>query len=362
MGNHQSPAFFGYLHSFRGFAIINIAAIHVFGFSIFSMPGADFNKISYPNIVNEILFHNSTIYFAVISGILFTLILKQKGYKSFYLNKIKYVLFPYIFLTLIFSIFDNQAQGFFVPYKEWSLYFKNLISNFIYGRAIFVFWYMPVLFFLYLITPLLDYVLNKLKGGKWIMWLIILTPLVVRRIELMEPGSLDSLQLKTMIYFTGAYAAGMYFASNIETNLQWINRNKWLLIILTVILSIGLFYAAYNKIDRFGFFSLMSTLYYIQKIVLTGLALLFFKTLGQMQPRWLRLVADHSFTIYFLHVFFLIVLIGPFSALFQYQKIYPFNGILSALLLLFLTIALCIVTAVVFKKIFGKYSRMFVGS
>ena len=362
MSNDQSSSFLGYLHSFRGFAIINISAIHVFGFSIFSVPGNDYNQLNPASIINELLFHNSTIYFALISGILFTKILRQKGYKIFFLNKFKYVLLPYIFLTLIFSIFDNKAEGWFVPVKNLDMYFNGLFINLLYGKALFVFWYIPVLVFLYMVTPLLDFILNKLKGGKWLMLLLIAAPLVIRRVELMEMWGLNTLSLQTMIYFTGAYAGGMYLASNLEENLQWINNYKWVLLFVVIVSSAGLLYAVFHKIDRFGFFSLMSTLYYMQKMAAAFLVILLFKHMGTQQPKWLRPVANNSFTIYFLHVFFLAILIGVMTPLFQYQKIYPFNGIIAALLLLVLSIGLSMVTGWVFKKIFGKYSRMLVGS
>ncbi len=83
MNKKNQPSFLGYLHSFRGFAIINIVAIHAFGYAIFITNKNSFDPKDPIDIANGLLFHNSTIYFAVISGILFSVVLKSKGYKRF---------------------------------------------------------------------------------------------------------------------------------------------------------------------------------------------------------------------------------------------------------------------------------------
>ena len=111
MSTGNKTFFLGYLHSFRGFAILNIVAIHAFALAGF-MSSKNFNSNNPVSVINELLFHNSTIYFAVISGMLFTAVLKQKGYKAFFINKFKYVFLPYVFLHwLIPFLIINQMTG-----------------------------------------------------------------------------------------------------------------------------------------------------------------------------------------------------------------------------------------------------------
>ena len=357
----KKPDFLGYLHSFRGFAIINIVAIHAFVFANFLATNSFVSK-SPVSIANELLFHNSTIYFAVISGMLFTAVLKRKGYKAFFISKFKYVFLPYVFFTLAYTVFDNKANGLFVLQPNLEAYLKALPRNFIYGKANFVFWYIPVLFFLYLVTPLLDYIMNIKKWGTWLIALIIALPLVVRRVELEELMVRDFLSLQTMIYFTGAYAAGMFIANNLQGRLEEIRKNKWIFIAIAIISTAVLLYIEPNSIDRFGFFSLKSTLYYIQKIALSGLVLLFFQGLGDSQPKWLSPIAKIAFTIYFTHILFLSFAVMPVMPIIQYQKIAPFNIIAGGILLLIISVLLCLLFAWIFRKIFGKYSRMIIGS
>ena len=63
--------FLTYVHSFRGFAILNIVAIHSFAFAQLIPADWNLDRTSLFYILNETLFHDSTIYFALISGLLF---------------------------------------------------------------------------------------------------------------------------------------------------------------------------------------------------------------------------------------------------------------------------------------------------
>ena len=360
MPTNNQPPFLGYLHSFRGFAIINIIAIHAVVFALFATQNNNFDPKNPYSIANELLFHNSTIYFAVISGILFSVVLKNKGYKNFYISKFKNVLLPYLFLTLVFSIFNGTPANPFVLHTHLDLYLKGAVRNFIYGKAQFPYWYIPVLIFLYLVTPLLDYIMKIKRWGTVLLLLVVLTPLVVSRVEVIDLG--DFLSLSTMIYFTGAYAAGMYFGTNPEKWSEWVKKNMLLFIIVTLLSTAALIYFEIKDVDKMGQWSLRSTLFYIQKMCLTGIFIVIFKNLGERQPPWMDRIAKNAFTIFFLHTFFLFLaypLLMPVAAL---HKIAPFNLLLCSILFLLISITLSILTAWVFKKIFGKYSRMLVGS
>ncbi|MEO7462307.1 MAG: acyltransferase [Ferruginibacter sp.] len=353
------PTFLGYLHSFRGFAIINIVAIHAIGLALFISSNNPKDPFS---IANELLFHNSTIYFAVISGLLFSVVLKSKGYKKFYSSKFKNVLLPYLFLTLLFSIFNPTENNFFALHTDLVVYLRGALRNFIYGKAQFPYWYIPVLIFLYLVTPLLDYIMNIKKWGSMLIMLIILLPLAISRVELIDIGNKDSLYLSTMIYFTGAYAAGMYFGANPEERFEWVKKNMLLFILITVISSVAIIYFEFKNVDKFGAWSLRGTMFYIQKMCLSGIFIIVFKNRRERQPGWLGQIASYAFTIYFLHAFFLFLLYGLWMSLSPMHIIAPFNIFVTSLIFIILSIAWSILFGWIFKKLFGKYSRMLVGS
>lgn len=360
MPNNKEPKFLGYLHSFRAFAIINIVAIHAIAFAIYACSNNSLNPKDPISIINEILFHNSTIYFAVISGLLFSVVLKAKGYKRFYSSKLKNVLLPYLFLTLIFSISSSKSD--FVSYSNFELYIKEVLNNFIYGKGQFTFWYIPVLIFLYLVTPFLDYIIKLKRWGIILTLACILAPLVISRVQVTELRTGNFLSLSTMVYFTGAYVAGMHFGTNPEKWFNWFKKNMLVFIVVVIVTTITIFFTQINNIDKIGSWSLKATLYYIQKLCLSGIFIVMFKNLGEQQPKWMNNIADKAFTIYFLHAFFLYFFYGLFAKLAAVTSFKTLNIMLVAILFFLASLTLSIFIGWVFKKIFGKYSRMLVGT
>jgi len=362
MQKNQPKQFLGYLHNFRGFAIINIVAIHAVVFAFLGASNFNFNPNNPIAIANEILFHNATIYFAVISGILFSAVLKSKGYEAFYIGKFKNVILPYLFFTLIFSIFAENSNKPFAILTNFTDYYHAVIRNFIYGKANFVYWYIPILIFLYLATPLVDYLINLKKIGKYIFLLLLSIPLVVSRIEMMELMQSDFLSLQTMLYFLGAYVAGMYIGIDLEKRLAWVKNNFTWLIVITLITTIALVYIQLKNIDMIGRVSVRATLYYIQKICVSGIVIILLKNMGERKIFGLHQIAKDGFAIYFLHGFLIFVLIGVLMPILSFTKIAPFNIFIGAFLMLVLSIAVSMLIVFIFRKIFGDKSRMIIGA
>jgi peptidoglycan/LPS O-acetylase OafA/YrhL len=359
---NNKPNFLGYLHSFRGFAILNIVFVHAFGFAFYDYNNGIMEPKNPYLMASELIFHNSTIYFVVISGLLFSIVLKDKGYKKFYSSKFKNVLLPYLFLTLLFSIYIAQPDNPFVLRSDFSSYFNDVVYNFISGKALFPFWYIPVLVFIYLLTPLVDYLMNSIKWGKFLILFIIFLPLVTSRLELADTTEEDYISISTILYFTGAYAGGMYFGINPEKRFNWVKKNMFLFIIVAILSSAGLLYFQINDIDKIGFWSLNSTLFYIQKMSLAAIVIVLFKNLGEKQPRWLAPLANNAFSIYFLHAYFLWQLYTFLMPITTWHQIAPFNLFISAFCFLILSIGLSLVVTWIIKKIVGKYSRMLIGT
>jgi surface polysaccharide O-acyltransferase-like enzyme len=359
---NNQPKYLSYLHSFRGFAIINIVFIHAFAFAFF-----DFNNMSMdlenPYVMaNELIFHNSTIYFAVISGLLFSVVLKDKGYKRFYRSKFKNVLLPYLFLTLLFSLYTAQPDNPFVLRTDFSLYLNDAFYNFITGKAMFQFWYIPVLIFIFLLTPFVHYLMIIKKWGTFLILLIIFLPLVISRLELADTTDQDYVSISNIIYFMGAYSAGMYFGVKPEAHFNWVKKNMVWFIIVAILSSLAILYFKIIKIDKLGFWSLNSTLFYIQKMSLAAIVIVLFKNLGEKQPRWLVPLANNAFSIYFLHAYFLFMAFRVLMPITTWHQIAPFNLFISALCFLILSIGLSLIVTWLVKKTAGKYSRMLIGS
>jgi surface polysaccharide O-acyltransferase-like enzyme len=354
--------YLGYVHSFRGFAILNIVAIHAFAFALIIPLNFEPDRTAPMYVLNEVLFHDSTLYFALISGLLFSSILRARGYRCFYQGKLLYVLSPYIVCTVVFSMmrWNDTGTGLLAGPSDMSDYLGSILPNFLSGEAQFTYWYIPVLFFMYAITPLL----NKLTGARSYAaipaWIIMLSPLVFSRPEF-EAG-VNQLNAGTLIYFTGAYTLGIYLGEKLEARLDYIALHLKHLIAVAVLASVLIAVLMFAGINRFGFFSLQESLFYVQKLCMAAVVLLWLRSLAENQPRWMTTFANEAFSIYFLHVFMIALLAEIFWTAVRNPDFQPFSIYLSGWM--YFAFAMFMSMAVVYlaRLLFGKYSRMLIGS
>ena len=358
MPDKNTPEFLGYLHSFRGLAILKIVFGHAVAAACIGAYGV-FDVSKPILIISEVFYHDSTLYFAIISGLLFSKILKPKGYYKFYKSKLKHILLPYLFFTLVLTLIKIN----FGPISGFQEGFQQVVSkvwmNFVFGKANFALWYIPVLIFLYLVTPLLEFFQRKNTVTKTLFFLIIIAPLFISRIQNLTEYSLS---LETMIYFSGAYALGMFLGVDLNKKLSWLKKYKNLFGLMGLISSAFLFYFYINDIDYLGIVSLKETVFYLQKICFAIVFILLFKTLEDKQPKWLSPIANDSFSIYFIHGSILYAISPWFIILLKSDTINPLNVVLGAFLLFFLVLLICITMVAISKKLFRKYSRMIVGA
>jgi surface polysaccharide O-acyltransferase-like enzyme len=346
MTDTKNPHFLGYLHSFRGLAILKIVLGHAVAAACIGAYGVF--DVSYPVLmISEIFYHDSTLYFAIISGLLFSKVLKPKGYVRFYKSKLKNILLPYIFFTVVLTLIKVNFSH-YSSFQEGLQHTVSKISlNFIFGKANFALWYIPVLIFLYLMTPVLVFLQNKNRFTKALFILIILVPLFISRIQTLTAYSL---RIETMIYFMGSYALGMYLGVDLNVKLNKIRTYKWSIVLMATMSTMCLFYLYKNQMDMVGIVSLKELAFYIQKTCFAFILILMFKKLDTNQPIWLKPIARDSFSIYFIHGSILYALLPLFMFVIGARSLDPLNVLLSMLMVF------------IFKKIFGKNSRMIVGA
>ncbi len=352
----MTSPFITHLHAFRGFAILTIVAAHSWSFLLTigdfaTMPG--YNTVY--SLV-ETLFHGSTVYFALISGLLFSLVLHSRGWKSFFRSKALNVLLPYAFISLVF------LTAFWPFYVQW-FEAEGMSTNFLvaYFRGLLVgniqlqFWYIPVLMVLYVFTPLLDW-LVKSKALFWVAWVLAAVPLLVSRT--IYP---DLLGPETIVYFTGAYTIGMICGNYYEQTLALINKylvSFWVAGIGSSAVLILLFL---NEYVAPGLFSISEMLFYVQKLSFAALVLHYFSRYEASLPGWLLTFGTYAFAIYFLHFF-------PVAATAQIVRIAAADhvGVATAfgggLFILVAALGLSLGLSWLIKKPLGRYSRMAIGA
>lgn len=267
------------LHAFRGFAILCVVAIHAFGFMIYyAAHEAPIINVNFVKHTNEVLFHDSTIFFALISGILFSLILAQRGWLAFYQNKLLNVFLPYLFFSCLFTWFNWGAEGQFIVYNDgFYAFIGEVYTNLLSGNAIFVFWYIPVLLILYLSTPIIMKIIQT-PSSKWLLASLILLPLFASR-------SWPDITWQNYAYFIGVYTVGLLVGTHYTYVTQKIFQHikaLGIIAIVTTLLLGGLFY---YEVEKWQFISLRESIFYIQKITIAALAFAYLSITKQIHTR-----------------------------------------------------------------------------
>ncbi len=348
------PSFIPYLHQFRGIAILAIIGAHAWSlFGAFS--GLQDSNPEYIRIysVTETLFHGSTLFFALISGLLYSRVLSQQRWLVFFGNKLRNVLAPYAFITLVFTVLAwPEIHAYLIAnrisYNFLQVYGFQLLT----GQAQIHLWYIPVLSLLFLSTPLL----NMLRSpGRGIGLLLLgLMPLLVSRST--YP---DLISVKTVFFFLGAYAMGMYLGDRLDAMHAFIERHKtslWAALLLLTTANFLLFYWEYVPN---AYISLHQSVVYAQKMVMALLILQLLKQAGTQAPKLLDTLGTYAFSLYFLHLTF----IWQFTEL--WLKFHPKPGLLEAagvgLVFYGLSITLSLWLSMAVHKLLGRHSRWFIG-
>lgn len=341
------------LHAFRGFAILNVVAVHVFGFFIYyaqvNKPGLD---VKWLDRVNEVLFHDATIYFTLISGILFSLVLKQRGWKSFYRSKLLNVIVPYFLMTLLFTWTHYSFGGYKLFNEGFASYLQNVGKNLLTGDAIFTFWYIPVLMVLYLITPILV-ALTKNKITSGLLIALAISPLFFSRVW-------PEISWTTFMYFTGIYTVGIHVGNRFNLIMETSRKYIFVISALFTISTVVLWYLYKYEIQKWGILSFQETAFYIQKLSFSCLILLLFKRFAGKLPKWLDALGDYAFPIYFLHAYLIFVLYDWLAERQVALSSTPLL-ILFCIIALCFTLTVCFVIAKLFNIVFGRWSRHIIG-
>ncbi|PCK00768.1 MAG: hypothetical protein COA42_23710 [Alteromonadaceae bacterium] len=343
------------LHAFRGFAIINIVAIHAIEFFFYFAGTSEITEkpdLTPFSWAESILFHDSTLYFTFISAILFSMILAERGYSSFFRSKLTNVVLPYLIFTSLITwrswgltpaIFDGSVLEFLAQVG------KNLIT----GGAIFSYWYIPVLLVLYLATPIFAKLLSMEKA-KWLAVPIILAPLVCSR-------AWPDITWTNFAYFLGAYMLGMVVGSNYRQTIELIERYLYLFILTAVASTAVLAGLFYLDKPKWGMIAFDESAWYVQKIAIAGLVILLFERTMTCVPKWLDILGNYAFTIYFLHTYLLFEMYSITVKIIAPPTSLPIILAL-AILNVVLVITFSVVITYVCKLLLGKYSRRIVGS
>jgi surface polysaccharide O-acyltransferase-like enzyme len=341
-----------HLHAFRGLAILTIVGAHVWSFSIFWTGGLNRPGLDPLFAVTETLFHGSTLYFALLSGLLFSQILQGRGWWRFFRGKFYHVVMPYVVMSLLITVLFWEYT---VAQNPGAEFIQTLVGGLVMGKASIHLWYMPVLFVLFALTPLIA----KLMVSRWglcLLFLLMVAPLWVSR----SPFP-DFIRWPTFIYFAGAYAVGMVAGAYYQQVQSWLARYWQGLLLLALMTSVGIFLGYGGQESPHGLFSARQSLVYVQKLSVAFLSLRLLSVFEARLPRWLSTLGDYAFAVYFLHVIVIGYMIDwGLDWLQAYRSAVVIGGFGFACLMASVTLSM--LTAWLVRMAFGRHSRKLVGA
>lgn len=344
------------LHAFRGVAILTIVMAHAAGLVLIEYGRAVGANDTTPVItaINEVLWHDSTVFFALISGVLFSAVLASRGWRAFFRSKALNVLLPYAVMTAVFTFVTYRVSvpGEFLHIRVVSPtgYVSRFLENLAHGTALMPYWYIPLLACLFALTPIVWFLSRRFPAG---IALLAALPLVVSR-----TGVVFSAQ--SVVYFLGVYAIGVYVGMDYRGSISRLRAALPGLVVAALTTSVLLLAWNLNGWPVGHRVSVVESLFYVQKLSIAALLLLLLGRFRHDVPAWLALCARLAFAIFFLHIIFLRMatdlVLGAFNP--------PLSGIgLQAIILLVFaagTIA-SVGASLVVKRLLGRHSRRVIG-
>jgi surface polysaccharide O-acyltransferase-like enzyme len=164
------------------------------------------------------------------------------------------------------------------------------------------FWFIPMVAIFYLLAPLLHWI-DRDGRPYYLLPLLLTVTVCVHR-----PTDFDNI-LQSCAYYLPVYIYGMWFSRNRERLLAW--HDRWLPALFAMVA--GLVWLELGYLQQAGYISsaaMFSTengivdINVLQKLLLCGVLLVVLRRLGEGLHRKLRPLADASFGIYFLHLYF----------------------------------------------------------
>lgn len=363
--NKASKIFLPEIDLFRGLAIFSIVLGHIYGWIVVNsnsslLPDAVGNPYKYWLAFEEFLILGGTSFFVYISGFLFYYVFWNRGfnYSQFLISKCKNVFSPYLFFVAILAVWKLQYVTGHTNSNFW------IHQVFLYHS----FWYIPFIMFVFLCSPLYLKFIELRKP--WAIFGALAATILYSTCTARH----NTNPVLSMAFWSSFYLLGISSAKYYEYIKQLSKETKWCSFYAFIILAtIAL---AANLQNRFMFFQGTWDYHFVYNFVvlpkmLYCFVILFFclylansaqDSFGLVK-KVLHFFAKYSFSIFFIHVFFM------YYITLHTQEIAVWLKTLSRMQLQFVAFSstfaigvVCALLAVMIHKILGKYSRLFIGA
>lgn len=329
--------FLGYIHYFRALAIFFIISGH--SIDAFSWDGSeDIEKIL------RIFFSNGSVLFVFIAGYLFQHLSGKYETIKYYKSKLNNVLCPYFLISIpaiyIFTtILEREAvwKGF---YEEpiW----MQIILFYITGHHLTPLWFIPMIFIFYIIAPILIIGDKKQFMYRLLPLFIILSCYIGR-----------GLPFQSSIHFFSVYLLGMFCSRYKNIINKQISQKLFLFVSFTLVIALGVVEFIYMQ-------ETMTYINYLQKMSMSLFFLgLLFKFNTHLKSKYISLIANTSFGVFFIHSY---ILSAEKLGYIYFFGVQARGNLIDWFFIAMITLNICAGLIFLISKTLGKYSRYIVGS
>lgn len=316
-----------------------------------------------PEKVLANLITGGSTYFVFISGFLFHYVFYPRfDYTAFLIKKIKNVLLPYIFFSLLaFLLFVLclDAPRRFFPQELASLQ-DGLVLLFRYllnGRILTAYWYVPFVMIIFAMSPIfIFYISLSTQKQVWIFALLLLVSMLVHR------PSYGLSPIHSVVYFLPIYLLGIVFSINYGYLKQFVFDKYVVFGTLVIALSIAqvVFYGTYGEFSKgIMFYYNGVDIKILQKICMIFFIISLLQRVEHTRIPVLSFVASLSFSIYFIHPFIL-HLMAYFLVEEHVRNFVP--GTAVFLIKVIFVICISIFLSWLLKRLLGRRSKYIIGS
>ena len=344
--------FLSYIHSFRAIAIVLIVAFH-------ALDLFEWSNHYFIGRLLAVFLSNATVLFVFIAGYLFCYLSDKYRYGGYLKKKTINIIAPYLVVSV-----PAIYHAVFMPVDIASIYPQLDSTSKLYQIAWMYFhggthlnyalWFIPMITIFYIISPAFMAIIRRPILYVVLILLVPVSMLVHR------PVFPNLNTLHSVLYFLSVYVVGMTACQYRDTIEGYLGRVKlYLAIILLLYIFLQALFAdhsgIYSATKMFSFDHGYIDLQYFQKMILCFFLLAWLKDKSFNDNKTVGYIADISFTIFFIHLYFIFAI----KYLNGWNK---FEGNIAFFVAIVATVFICcMIVARIAQALLGKHGRYLIG-
>lgn len=328
----KNKSFLGYVHLYRAISAVFVVLCHC---PLLLIGNLD-------RTFEGAIFQRSTHMFIFISGFIFQHLSNRFDWKKYYLNRFRYVLVPYLVISIPFLAYRVLVKKDIVADAGSSIFEKvgYILAT---GSHQIPYWFIPMIMIFFALAPLFIY-LDRDKRVYYLLPVFMLVSMFVTR------GQLSNNQIGLLfIHFFSVYLFGMFCSRNKE--MLFIITGKYIGLLLVSLVALVVY-------EYFNSDVLVEQLQFLQKMLLSITMLYLLHRYDKYIPGRVGLFADISFGIYLLHCFAMNIVAWILKHTINTVLHYSFANLM---LILVMTLSICIVIIYTIKYVTRGYSKYLIG-